>query len=36
ISNPEEEDYMNADHGQAEIVSCLLKAIQAYKSSIEI
>jgi len=36
ISNPNEEDYMNSEAGQAEIANCLLKAIQAYKSSVEI
>ena len=36
ISNPEEEDYMNSEFGQLEITNCLLKAIQAYKSSVEI
>jgi N-acetylmuramoyl-L-alanine amidase len=35
ISNPEEEDYMNSEAGQNEIVSCLLKAIQAYKKHVE-
>lgn len=36
ISNPAEEDYMNSEAGQAEIANCLLKAIQAYKLSVEI
>jgi N-acetylmuramoyl-L-alanine amidase len=36
ISNPEEEDYMNSEAGQIEITTCLLKAIQAYKNSVEI
>lgn len=36
ISNPGEEDYMNSEEGQAEITNCLLKAIQAYKTSVEI
>lgn len=31
ISNPQEEDFINSESGQNEIVSCLLKAIQAYK-----
>ncbi len=35
ISNPEEEDYMNSEAGQIEITQCLLKAIQAYKASVE-
>lgn len=35
ISNPEEEDYMNSERGQAEIANGLLKAIQLYKESIE-
>ena len=36
ISNPGEEDYMNSEAGQTEITNCLLKAIQAYKNSVEI
>jgi N-acetylmuramoyl-L-alanine amidase len=36
ISNPTEEDYMNSEEGQKEITNCLLKAIQAYKQSVEI
>ncbi|WP_316766684.1 N-acetylmuramoyl-L-alanine amidase [Pedobacter frigiditerrae] len=36
ISNQEEEDYMNSEAGQIEITNCLLKAIQAYKISVEI
>lgn len=36
ISNPDEEDYMNSEAGQIEITNCLLKAIQAYKTSVEI
>ncbi|MNR53696.1 N-acetylmuramoyl-l-alanine amidase II [compost metagenome] len=36
ISNPTEEDYMNSNSGQTEIANCLLKAIQAYKLSIEL
>ena len=36
ISNPTEEDYMNSEAGQIEITECLLKAIQAYKMSVEI
>lgn len=36
ISNPLEEDYMNSEAGQIEITNCLLKAIQAYKMSVEI
>ncbi|MFN0257226.1 N-acetylmuramoyl-L-alanine amidase family protein [Pedobacter ureilyticus] len=36
ISNPGEEDYMNSESGQAEIANCLLKAIQAYKLSVEL
>ena len=36
ISNPDEEDYMNSESGQAEIANCLLKAIQAYKLSVEL
>lgn len=36
ISNPTEEDYMNSEAGQTEITACILKAIQAYKLSVEI
>ncbi|SOD14188.1 N-acetylmuramoyl-L-alanine amidase family protein [Pedobacter xixiisoli] len=36
ISNSTEEDYMNSESGNTEIANCLLKAIQAYKLSIEI
>ncbi|RZK33272.1 MAG: N-acetylmuramoyl-L-alanine amidase [Pedobacter sp.] len=36
ISNQDEEDYMNSEAGQIEITNCLLKAIQAYKISVEI
>lgn len=36
ISNPAEEDYMNSESGQQEITMCILKAIQAYKNSVEI
>lgn len=36
ISNSGEEDYMNSEIGQAEITKCILKAIQAYKLSVEI
>jgi N-acetylmuramoyl-L-alanine amidase len=36
ISNPSEEDYMNSEAGQIEITNCLLKAIEAYKVSVEI
>ncbi len=36
ISNAGEEDYMNSEAGQTEITNCLLKAIQAYKNSVEI
>ncbi|RZJ80924.1 MAG: N-acetylmuramoyl-L-alanine amidase [Flavobacterium sp.] len=36
ISNSGEEDYMNSEAGQTEITNCLLKAIQAYKNSVEI
>ena len=36
LNNPAEEDYMNSEAGQIEITRCLLKAIQAYKASIEI
>ncbi|MDQ7950050.1 MAG: N-acetylmuramoyl-L-alanine amidase [Pedobacter sp.] len=36
ISNAQEEDYMNSEAGQIEITNCILKAIQAYKASVEI
>lgn len=36
ISNQQEENYMNSEEGQEEITNCLLKAIQAYKTSVEI
>lgn len=36
ISNPAEEDYMNSEKGQIEITNCLLKAIQSYKTSVEL
>ncbi len=36
LSNPEEEDYMNSEEGQQEIVNCLLQAIIAYKTKVEI
>ncbi len=35
ISNPEEEEYMNSDEGQAEITGGLLAAIDSYKKSVE-
>lgn len=35
VSNPEEEEYMNSEAGQAEIVNNLLKAIQTYKKQAE-
>jgi len=36
ISNQDEENYMNSEAGQIEITECLLKAIQAYKESVEL
>ena len=36
ISNPQEEEYMTSENGQAEIVGCLLKAIQTYKKQVEV
>ena len=36
LSNRAEEDYMNSEKGQSEITNGLLKAIQAYKLSVEI
>lgn len=35
ISNPEEEDYLNSEEGQAEICDVLIKAIKRYKFSLE-
>jgi N-acetylmuramoyl-L-alanine amidase len=35
ISNPDEEDYLNSEKGQAEIVSCIVKALKRYKYSLE-
>jgi N-acetylmuramoyl-L-alanine amidase len=35
ISNPEEEEYMSSDLGQAEITRGLLNAIASYKKSVE-
>lgn len=36
ISCPEEEEYINSEHGQSEIVTNILKAIQAYKKTVEV
>jgi N-acetylmuramoyl-L-alanine amidase len=36
ISNPEEEDYISSDAGQAEIVTCIMNAVQAYKKQVEL
>lgn len=36
ISNPEEEDYISSEAGQAEIVNSILNAIQAYKKQTEL
>ncbi len=36
LSNPQEEEYMGSESGQQEIVDGLLRAIKAYKASIEI
>jgi len=36
VCNKEEEEYMVSEYGQNEIVSCLLKAIQAYKKQVEL
>ena len=35
ISNPEEEDYMNSDAGQAEIVNAIFNAVKTYKKETE-
>ncbi len=35
LSNPSEEEYMSSEEGQKEITHCLLKAIKAYKQSLE-
>jgi len=35
INNPEEEDYLNSDEGQAEIVNSIVRAIKQYKRELE-
>lgn len=35
ISNPEEEDYLNSDKGQAEMTTAIVRAIKRYKYSLE-
>jgi N-acetylmuramoyl-L-alanine amidase len=35
ISNPDEEDYLNSDHGQNEISRCVVQALKRYKYSLE-
>jgi N-acetylmuramoyl-L-alanine amidase len=35
INNPEDEDYLNSDKGQAEIVDSIVRAIKNYKDEIE-
>ncbi len=35
ISNPEEEEYMNSDAGQAEMTTAIIRAIKRYKHSLE-
>ncbi len=35
ITNPPEEIYINSNKGQKEIVECIIKALQKYKSSLE-
>lgn len=35
ISNPEEEDYLNSDAGQAEMTTAIIRAIKRYKHSLE-
>jgi N-acetylmuramoyl-L-alanine amidase len=36
ISNPQEEDYINSNEGQAEIVDDILQAIKTYKRQVEL
>jgi N-acetylmuramoyl-L-alanine amidase len=35
ISNPEEEDYLNSDNGQAEMTKAIVEAVKRYKYSLE-
>ena len=35
ISNPEEENYLNSDAGQAEMVTAIVRAVKRYKYSLE-
>lgn len=35
ISNPEEEDYLNSDNGQAEMTKAIVQALKRYKYSLE-
>ncbi len=35
ISNPEEEKYLNSEHGQSEIASCIVKALKKYSNWLE-
>lgn len=35
ISNPEEEDYLNSDSGQAEMTKAIVQAVKRYKYSLE-
>lgn len=35
ISNPDEEDYLNSDKGQAEMVTAIVRAVKRYKYSLE-
>ncbi|RZK77148.1 MAG: N-acetylmuramoyl-L-alanine amidase, partial [Pedobacter sp.] len=35
ISNPEEEEYINSDTGQAEIVNSIFKAVKTYRQETE-
>lgn len=35
INNPEEEDYLNSEEGQAEIVNSIVRAIKQYKRELE-
>jgi len=35
ISNPEEEDYLNSELGQAEMTKAIVQAVKRYKYSLE-
>jgi len=35
ISNPDEEEYINSENGQAEIVNSIFKAVKTYRQETE-